>query len=420
MAKNKPVNLLDLVQDRAWAIYPGKLEEVNARIVQLLEGQTALPPEYRAELEAQARTGMAGDEDDGPAYEVRNGVALIPVRGTLMKRANLFTRFSGGTSYDLLQRDLAEALGDPAVDALLLPIDSPGGTADGVTELARWLREQRGRKRMIGYADGLMASAAYYLGSAVDEVVAAESALVGSIGVVLAHYDYSGAYEKIGVKTTFLHAGAYKVAGNETEALSEEARTYLQGIVDGYYRLFVDDVAASRPLSAEAARNTEARVYLGAQAVAEGLADRVGTLQDAFDLARKRTLFAMGGTAMRSTAELKEKNPELYEAVFAEGRAAAQAQSTQAAEQAAAAATAAERERCLKIFRADADRTVTAEAMEKGTDLAAFFEAAHAAEKAAKAKGLEDLGRRWARARRWPGRRRPRGAPRRRPTSWRR
>lgn len=387
----KPVNLLDLVQGRTWAIYPEKLQEVNARIVQLLEGKVAPPPEFAGAVPV----GAAAGEDDGPAYEVRDGVAVLPVRGTLMKRANLFTRWSGGTSYDLLQRDVAEALDDPAVDALLLSIDSPGGTADGIKELAGWLQGQRGGKRMVAYADGLMASAAYWLGAAADEVVTAASALVGSIGVVSVHYDYSASNEKRGVKTTYIYAGAYKVAGNADEPLGEDARAYLQGITDDYYRLFADDVAAFRAMDPKAVRNTEARVYLGAQAVEQGLADRVGTMQDAFDLAResRRTLFAIGGIPMRNTTELREKNPELYDAVFAEGRAAGAKEAGETAATERDAAVTAERQRCTKIFGADADRTVTAEALEQGTDLATFFEQAHAAERTKREQGLEDLGK---------------------------
>jgi signal peptide peptidase SppA len=195
----------------------------------------------------------------------------------------------------------------------------------------------RGQKPIVAFANGMMASAAYWIGSAADEIVAEETAEIGSIGVVMMHYDYSGADEQAGVKRTILQAGHYKAMGNDTEPLSEEAEEYFQGHLDYLYTLFVDAVARNRDVTAEAVIEdmAEGRIFIGRQAVDAGLVDRLGNFETAMALVmeqaagRQNTYFRHGAEApqrkekdlMKITLEaLQKESPELLAQIQADAR----------------------------------------------------------------------------------------------------
>src|SRR5207302_11309430 len=116
------------------------------------------------------------------------------------------------------------AIADPNVSAVVLDTDCPGGSAAGTPELASKIRAARGKKPIIAVANALMASAAYWIASAADEIVATPSADVGSVGGYQAHLDQSQALEKEGLKVTFIQEPALKTAGNPYEPLRSAAR----------------------------------------------------------------------------------------------------------------------------------------------------------------------------------------------------
>ncbi len=281
------IKFLNSFNGRVWAISAAKLGEINLVIESLLDGK-------RLEFLEAAR-GPSGSRGADPPYEMMpGGVALIPVYGTLGKRMNMFTNFSGGTSYDLLGQQLQKALADPQVKAILLDIDSPGGTVDGVKTLADQIYQGRQQKPIMAHSDGQMASAAYWLGSAADPVMASDTALVGSIGVAGTHFDRSGADAQKGVKRTIITSGKYKRLANDAEPLSPEGQDYLQQMSDTYYQIFLDSVAKQRGLNAATvhAQMGDGRDFIGKQARAAGLVDRIGTRDEALTLART---LAQGG-----------------------------------------------------------------------------------------------------------------------------
>jgi len=200
-------------------------------------------------------------------------------------------------STELAARDIQAALEDREVRSILLRIDSPGGTVDGTDALARRILEARDVKPMVVFADGLMASAAYWIGSAGHMLLTGNTGEVGSIGVIQAHYDYSRADEKAGVKRTFIYAGKYKTAGNNAEPLNDESREYLQAGVDYIYTLFVNAVARHRGVSiAQALAMAEGRIFIGGQAREIGLIDRIGSFETALEIAQDmgRTHYIFG------------------------------------------------------------------------------------------------------------------------------
>jgi signal peptide peptidase SppA len=195
---------------------------------------------------------------------------------------DLMTAMSGGTSVDQLTSQFRDALADPEVGAILFDVDSPGGSVDGITELANEIRSARGQKPMAAVANPTMASAAYWIASQVDEVIASPSAIVGSVGVIGMHVDVSKQDEMLGEKVTLITAGAGKAEGNEHEPLSDEGRAKMQALADDYYALFTGDVAAARGVKASQVVNDwKADVFTAKKAQAAGLVDRVETLDEA-------------------------------------------------------------------------------------------------------------------------------------------
>ena len=225
---------------------------------------------------------------DAPAARVLSGgVAVLPVLGAVGHRMNMMSEMSGGTSLQQLLGNYRAMMADDAVGAILLEIDSPGGTTSGLAETVDEMRSFRGRKPVVALANTMMASAAYWLGSVADHVMATPSAHVGSIGVYTLHQDASAAYEDAGVKNTLISAGEFKAEASEFEPLSDNARMHVQALVNHAYDQFVAAVAENRGVSENLVREGygKGRVLPASAALSAGLVDSVGTFDDAVRLA---------------------------------------------------------------------------------------------------------------------------------------
>ena len=209
------------------------------------------------------------------------GIAVIPVHGTLVKRTAGLDAASGLTSYTEIAAMLDSALADPQVAGILLDIDSPGGEASGSFELARRVREASAVKPVWAVANDSAYSAAYAIGSASNRLIVSETGGVGSIGVIALHIDQSVKDANEGYRYTAVTAGTHKNDFSPHQPLTDEAKAELQAEVDRLYGLFVDHAASMRTLSSDDVRSTEAGLYFGANAIAAGLADAVGTFESA-------------------------------------------------------------------------------------------------------------------------------------------
>jgi signal peptide peptidase SppA len=243
-----------------------------------------------AEIDASRFVGKpAGPRgEDGRTinmYREQDGVALISVLGELVNRGAWIGASSGLTSYEGLDAQLAAAE-DPRIRAVILDMNTPGGSASGAMETAARVRALAAKKPVYAFVNGQAASAGYAIASGATRIVTTPSGVLGSIGVVWMHLDRSAQVEKSGVKPTLLTAGAYKADGHPLSALPDDARARIQGQIDQIYSLFVSTVAAHRPMTEDAVRKTEAGVFMGQAAVAAGVADAVGTLDDVFAMIR--------------------------------------------------------------------------------------------------------------------------------------
>lgn len=369
--------LIDLVQNKPWALYPGKLEEINAFLTNRLKN-----PDYSAaeQLEAVAASNSKPTRDQ--PYDVIDGIAVIPVIGTVSKRFNMFMKISGGVSTEMLKSDISAALSDKKVKGIVLDIESPGGAVDGTKELADFIFESRNKKPIISYANGLMASAAYWFGSAAHAIVTNDTAIVGSIGVALTHYDMSGADKANGVVRTEIFAGKYKRLASSEKPLSEEGQEYLQSMVDQIYGIFVESVAKNRGISNEEALIfANGKEFFGKEALENGLVDHIGTLQTAISLASERSKSRMDITT------LQKDHPDLYAQIIEMGKTEASSSLTEKIN----AAIGAERTRAVEILKAQGEPAATLAAIEAGTPVGDAYKAFFLAEKDRKATALNSM-----------------------------
>ena len=213
--------------------------------------------------------------------DARSSIAVIPIYGTLVRRTQGLEAQSGLTSYAGIAQSLETALADPGVAAILLDIDSPGGESSGVFDLADRIRAATAIKPVWAVANDMAFSAAYALGSAASRLFVSRTGGVGSIGVIAMHVDQSVKDQQDGIAYTAVFAGDRKNDLNPHAPISGEAHSFLQGEVNRIYDLFATTVAKHRGMGVNTIKSTQAALYFGADAVASGLADDVGTLDDA-------------------------------------------------------------------------------------------------------------------------------------------
>jgi capsid assembly protease len=206
------------------------------------------------------------------------GIAVIPILGTLVKRSLGMEAASGLTSYSEIAAMLDAAVADPMVSGILLDIDSPGGEASGSFELARRVREAAAIKPVWAVANDAAYSAAYAIAASAQRLFVTETGGVGSIGVIALHVDQSIKDANDGYRYTAITAGAHKNDYSPHEPLSDAAKSELQSEVDRLYAIFTEHVAAMRGLDLDAVCATEAGLFFGTNAVVQGLADGVQTL----------------------------------------------------------------------------------------------------------------------------------------------
>lgn len=249
-----------------WAIHPTKLDAICDFIDAVALG-AAMPEFQAAEQAGGAREGS---------------VQVLPVRGTIAQRMNMMSDFSGGTSTEKLGKQIRDAAADTSIAAIVLDVDSPGGSVHGIEELGEEIRAAKAAKPVVAVANSMAASAAYWIASQASELVVAPGAEVGSIGVLAMHVDQSALNESMGIRPTFVHAGQYKVEGNPHEPLGDDARAYLQAQVDEHYRRFVNAVASGRGVTRDVVLSDfgQGRMVMDNEAVKAGMADRVDTLRN--------------------------------------------------------------------------------------------------------------------------------------------
>jgi signal peptide peptidase SppA len=252
---------------------------------------------YAAECEARA-----GDPQNPARTKDGSQIAVLPLTGVISHRMGMLSQYSGSSSTEQFTQWLRSAVADPQVKAIVIDADSPGGTVDGVPELADEIYRSSKIKPIVGVANAVAASAAYWLLSQAGEIAITPSGQVGSIGVFGSHDDRSKQAEMQGVKTSLISAGKYKTEGNPFEPLSDDGRQAIQDGVNSFYDLFTKAVARGRETDQDKVKSgfMEGRMATAQQAVKKGMADRVATLDQTLARLGAKTATSKSGLAAQA------------------------------------------------------------------------------------------------------------------------
>lgn len=215
------------------------------------------------------------------------GTAIVEVHGILIDRFPILGNFWGMNSYEGLAEQFRRLATDPNIKRVVLDLDTPGGMVMGIRACADELARLAEEKPVYAIANNMMCSAGYWIGCVAQELSVTPDGCVGSIGVRAGHVSYAENLERAGVAVTIFKAGATKADLNPYSLLDDGAAAEAQFDIDRTYDRFCEHVAANRPLTADEARATDARTFTGEQAVEEGLADRVETLEELIERVEK-------------------------------------------------------------------------------------------------------------------------------------
>lgn len=292
-----------------WAVLPETLAAMTAVLHRWADGMKLSDEEIRAAVGDAPVRSVARREQEAQAGG--DMIAVLPVFGIIAHRARLLREVSSGigTSTELLGQAFRAAMKDPNIGAIVLDVDSPGGSAFGVDELAADIHAARGAgKPIVASVNSMAASAAYWIASAADEIVITPSGLAGSIGVWGAHEDWSKFLDTKGVKVTLVSSGKFKVEGHPYGPLDDTARAAMQDMADKYYGMFTKAIARNRNAeSPKAVREGygEGRVMTAKDAVSSGLADRVGTFDQVIGELQKKLAKNRSNSSAQRAADLR-------------------------------------------------------------------------------------------------------------------
>ena len=206
-------------------------------------------------------------------YELTDaGVAIVPIKGTLLHHAGLLEKQCGACSYDDVRAGINRALDDRA-NKIVLDMDTPGGMCMGCAETAKLIARAAEFTRVEAVTDGLICSAGMWMASQAHAIYCTQTAEVGSIGVITAFLDQSKRYEMAGVKPVLFTSGDLKGTGYPGTSLSETQADNIKKDVAHYFGMFREAVLATRPLIEDDSMRGQS--FAGDQALSRGLVDEI-------------------------------------------------------------------------------------------------------------------------------------------------
>lgn len=301
--------LLAAIRQQVWAITPEYLAAIEALAMRAYEHPALMQvavdghqARLSAHLEAVAAVGTRLDGTS--TATVRDGVAVLPVFGPIFPRASMISASTDGTSLDVLMRDFRAAQASSAVDRVVMYFDTPGGTASGLAEAAGAIRAAV--KPVTAFVGGMAASAGYWLAAQASEIVTEPAGILGSIGVAMSSEKQVQPDADGRMTVAMVSSGApYKLPDLDTD----DGRASRQQLLDAAEAVFHADVAKGRKVSVATVRNDFGRggVMLGADAVAAGLADRIGTLESVLKGSRAGARVNVGRSRATAAAQVQAR-----------------------------------------------------------------------------------------------------------------
>jgi ClpP class serine protease len=289
------LRFVEKLANAPWLCDPEHVEFLHGIFLRYLDRSATGEPFDRQAVEQAIGRPL----DNTRKVTVRDGVARIPVEGTIVRRASIFTEISGGVSTETLTKDFVTAYNDATVHSILFVFDSPGGEAYGISELAGAIRTKRdlGEKRIEAYCDGLCASAAYWLASATSKITTDATGALGSIGVVSRVRNPDALSKRDTLE--FWNTRSPK---KRLDYRSYEGQAAIQEYVDDLGDEFIRAVADNRDVSIETVEQDfgQGFVLVGRKAVKAGLADELGSEEGVISalLARERMPGTLGAAAL--------------------------------------------------------------------------------------------------------------------------
>jgi ClpP class serine protease len=299
--------LISTISSEPWCIRP----EILEGIIEIAERQNDVQA-------VEAKLGVP--LDNTRTVSRRGDVAIIPITGSIFRYANLMTRVSGATSVSILAEDFTKASEDDEIKTIVLRIDSGGGQASGIAELADMIRKSP--KRVITYVDSQCASAGYWLGCSANEIVANKTAMLGYIGVVYALEDKSEANKKSGINNIEIVSNISPK--KRPDISSQEGQAQIQIWADKLGDLFINAVADFRGVTEEKVLSDfgQGDMLIASDALNVGMIDRIGDFESLIEEIQQNkdvsnTNFFIGENNMVTLEQFKTENPEAYEQVVA-------------------------------------------------------------------------------------------------------
>ena len=240
----------------------------------------------------------------------RDKVAVIYVQGSMIT-----DNIPGGLGYassEQICRELREARKDPFVRAIVLRVNSPGGTPAAAQEIVTEIKKTKDDKPVVISMGELAGSGAYYISAPADKIVANPDTMTGSIGVVWVFENKEGYFDEEGLNYTIIKSGDFKDMGAPWRNLTSEEKDYSTEIVMNSYFRFVEEIAEGRNMSVrDVEKLSDGRIYLGENAKELGLVDDIGNLYDAVDIAAE-----MGGISGTPEIDYRNEAPDLLGMIF--------------------------------------------------------------------------------------------------------
>lgn len=272
--------ILAALRSARWAVQPSTLQAIYDSLGAHLRGQLpnhlpGLPNivDFKVSRTSPEVLESIATAAPAPGQPRPSPVAVISVHGIIGKHLSSLETMCGGCDLDEVEEDLRAAMADPNTKAILLDINSPGGTVTGVPELAAKIAEWNQQKRIYAFCDSLCASAAYWLASSCEAIAITLTADVGSIGVYMALVDDSEWWQKEGYKLVLVKAGEHKADGISGQPVSDSAIARWQGEVDAIYQMFTSAVTTGR--AGVPNDVMQGQTLMGQAAVAALLADEI-------------------------------------------------------------------------------------------------------------------------------------------------
>jgi len=248
------------------------------------------------ELKQRADEGLGEERPQTRFYQLQDGVAIIPIDGSLVQKQSGLDPWSGMVGYNQISRKLREAMADKAVRGIMLNVDSPGGEVAGCFTLADEIFKasaRNGGKTIYAYANEMSCSAAYALSCVADRVFMPDTGVVGSVGVWTMLADFTRALDKNGIEVTLRRAGERKARGGPYESWDKETLAKIDAWLDQTWLIFASVVSQGRAgMSVEDVLALEGDWFAGEDAMSTGLIDGIGSEADVFDALRKKVAHA--------------------------------------------------------------------------------------------------------------------------------